>query len=272
MTLNEGAETMAQNGGHGHRPADRAASTDEEQRDVLYFALFPNLLVSLHPDYVMVHTLWPRGPGAPRSSASGTSSPRRSRAPDFDAVRRGRLLGHGQPPGLGGLRARPARDRLARARPRPLHRHRDDRPRLRPARGRRRTWRHDRPVRSRADPRRGGRADRHATGSTRVRIARIAMDARVSTALVHYHFATREALLAEALEHSYETAGVVTRAERRPGHAPEGDDRPVPAAARRARARLGAVGRAVAARGPPSRAAAHRREALRAHERRGSAP
>jgi AcrR family transcriptional regulator len=43
-----------------------------------------------------------------------------------------------------------------------------------------------------------------------VRIARIAMDARVSTALVHYHFATREALLAEALEHSYETAGAVS--------------------------------------------------------------
>jgi AcrR family transcriptional regulator len=40
-----------------------------------------------------------------------------------------------------------------------------------------------------------------------VRIARIAMDARVSTALVHYHFATREALLAEALEHSFDQAG-----------------------------------------------------------------
>ena len=47
-------------------------------------------------------------------------------------------------------------------------------------------------------------------GIDAVRIARIAMDARVSTALVHYHFATREALLAEALEHSYETAGVVS--------------------------------------------------------------
>jgi AcrR family transcriptional regulator len=42
-----------------------------------------------------------------------------------------------------------------------------------------------------------------------VRIARIAMDARVSPALVHYHFASREALLAEALEHSYERVGDV---------------------------------------------------------------
>jgi AcrR family transcriptional regulator len=40
-----------------------------------------------------------------------------------------------------------------------------------------------------------------------VRIARIAMDAGVSTSLVHYHFATREALLAEALEYSYTRAG-----------------------------------------------------------------
>jgi AcrR family transcriptional regulator len=46
-------------------------------------------------------------------------------------------------------------------------------------------------------------------GIDAVRIARIAMDARVSTSLVHYHFESREALLAEALEHSFELAGDV---------------------------------------------------------------
>jgi AcrR family transcriptional regulator len=40
-----------------------------------------------------------------------------------------------------------------------------------------------------------------------VRIARIAMDAGVSTSLVHYHFASREDLLAEALDWSYARAG-----------------------------------------------------------------
>ena len=35
------------------------------------------------------------------------------------------------------------------------------------------------------------------------------MDAGVSTGLVHYHFATREALLGEALEHSFDLAGDV---------------------------------------------------------------
>jgi AcrR family transcriptional regulator len=48
-----------------------------------------------------------------------------------------------------------------------------------------------------------------AEGIDEVRIARGAMDAGVSTSLVHYHFDTREALLAEALEYSYERAGDV---------------------------------------------------------------
>ena len=43
-------------------------------------------------------------------------------------------------------------------------------------------------------------------GMDDVRVARIARTAGVSTALVHYHFATREALLGEALRHSYTRA------------------------------------------------------------------
>ncbi len=39
-----------------------------------------------------------------------------------------------------------------------------------------------------------------------VRIARIATDAGVSSSLVHYHFDSRDALLAEALEYSYHHA------------------------------------------------------------------
>jgi Rieske 2Fe-2S family protein len=58
MTLAEGVETMATDGGHGRRPL---AGVD--LRSILYFLVFPNTLVSLHPDYVMLHTLWPRSPG-----------------------------------------------------------------------------------------------------------------------------------------------------------------------------------------------------------------
>jgi Rieske 2Fe-2S family protein len=61
MTLREDASTMAlEDAGH---TADRPpihGLTDEQANTVLYFALFPNALVSLHPDYVMLHTLWPR--------------------------------------------------------------------------------------------------------------------------------------------------------------------------------------------------------------------
>jgi AcrR family transcriptional regulator len=54
-----------------------------------------------------------------------------------------------------------------------------------------------------------------AHGIDNVRIARIATVAGVSPALVHYHFDTRDALLAEALEHSFELLGDIrtTRAE-----------------------------------------------------------
>jgi Rieske 2Fe-2S family protein len=29
---------------------------------VYYYSIFPNMLLSMHPDYVMVHTLWPQAP------------------------------------------------------------------------------------------------------------------------------------------------------------------------------------------------------------------
>lgn len=50
-------------------------------------------------------------------------------------------------------------------------------------------------------------------GIDEVRIARIAMDAGVSSSLVHYHFETREALLEQALEYSYELAGDIRLAD-----------------------------------------------------------
>jgi AcrR family transcriptional regulator len=67
-----------------------------------------------------------------------------------------------------------------------------------------------------AEARRAGARERILAAAVRliasdgiddVRIARIAMEAGVSTSLVHYHFETREALLAEALDYSYTRAG-----------------------------------------------------------------
>ena len=46
-----------------------------------------------------------------------------------------------------------------------------------------------------------------AEGIDDVRIARVAMRAGASTALVHHYFSTREELLEQAILHSFETVG-----------------------------------------------------------------
>ncbi|HTL54687.1 MAG TPA: aromatic ring-hydroxylating dioxygenase subunit alpha [Candidatus Limnocylindrales bacterium] len=34
----------------------------EDHHRVFYYSIFPNMLLSMHPDYVMVHQIWPRSP------------------------------------------------------------------------------------------------------------------------------------------------------------------------------------------------------------------
>jgi Rieske 2Fe-2S family protein len=60
MILSEGASTMGREGGHAHARPPIDGLEGHDLSSVLYFVLFPNSLVSLHPDYVMLHTLWPR--------------------------------------------------------------------------------------------------------------------------------------------------------------------------------------------------------------------
>jgi Rieske 2Fe-2S family protein len=36
--------------------------TNEDHQRVYYYSLWPNMLLSLHPDYVMFHTIWPQSP------------------------------------------------------------------------------------------------------------------------------------------------------------------------------------------------------------------
>jgi phenylpropionate dioxygenase-like ring-hydroxylating dioxygenase large terminal subunit len=48
-------------------PASRRSGAASEQEHegknrVFYYSIFPNMLLSLHPDYVMVHQLWPQSP------------------------------------------------------------------------------------------------------------------------------------------------------------------------------------------------------------------
>jgi phenylpropionate dioxygenase-like ring-hydroxylating dioxygenase large terminal subunit len=58
MGFRDGVETMSAD---GKRRREFLPGLDERQRrQVAYYAIYPNLLLSLHPDYVMTHTLWPR--------------------------------------------------------------------------------------------------------------------------------------------------------------------------------------------------------------------
>ena len=74
------------------------------RREVIYLVLFPNVLLSLHPDYVMTHVLTPLGPDRTRVRCSWSFSPEDGARPGFDPSVRRRLLGHHQPPGLLGVR------------------------------------------------------------------------------------------------------------------------------------------------------------------------
>jgi Rieske 2Fe-2S family protein len=58
MEFQGGAKTMSKDG-KLRRDYLPGLSADERNK-VYYYAIVPNLLLSLHPDYVMTHTLWPR--------------------------------------------------------------------------------------------------------------------------------------------------------------------------------------------------------------------
>jgi len=60
MILYDGVETMSP-GGKSHAPT-LTNLAEGQDRTVHYFQLFPNLLISPHPDYVMTHRLIPLAP------------------------------------------------------------------------------------------------------------------------------------------------------------------------------------------------------------------
>ena len=83
-------------------------------RRVYYYAIFPNMLLSLHPDYMLVHTLWPIAPDRTINICEWHFQPAELARPGFDAVGRDRVLGHDEPAGLARLRAVAGRHLLTR--------------------------------------------------------------------------------------------------------------------------------------------------------------
>ena len=58
--------------------------SDEEMRRIDYIGVFPNLLVSLHPDYVMMHRAVPLSPGETWVECTWAFPPEATRLPAFD--------------------------------------------------------------------------------------------------------------------------------------------------------------------------------------------
>src|SRR5262249_18799018 len=57
---------------------------DDLCRYVYYYTVLPNLLLSLHPDYVMTHALWPRGVNRTEIVCEWLFHPEAMAAADFD--------------------------------------------------------------------------------------------------------------------------------------------------------------------------------------------
>ena len=84
MDLRPGVTTMSMDG--TCRRDTLPGLSAAERRGVYYYAIFPNLLLSLHPDYMMVHTLWPLAPDRTINICEWHFHPRELARPDFSAA------------------------------------------------------------------------------------------------------------------------------------------------------------------------------------------
>ena len=84
MELRPGVETLSVDG--ICRRALLPELGADDRRRVYYYAIFPNMLLSLHPDYMMVHTLWPIAPDRTLNVCEWHFHPAELARPDFDAA------------------------------------------------------------------------------------------------------------------------------------------------------------------------------------------
>ncbi len=83
MGFRGGAETMSTD---GKRRRDYLPGLNEdERRKVCYYTIYPNLMLSLHPDYMMVHTLWPKAVDRTEIVCEWYFHPSEMAKPDFAA-------------------------------------------------------------------------------------------------------------------------------------------------------------------------------------------
>ena len=61
MLFADGFQTMSMDGDRHGRPL-LPGTSEADARRIFYYILWPNLIVSVHPDYVLTHQAWPDGP------------------------------------------------------------------------------------------------------------------------------------------------------------------------------------------------------------------
>jgi Rieske 2Fe-2S family protein len=82
MRLRDAHETMSTSGAGGRAPLGTVDADD--LRRVYYYSLFPTLLLSLHPDYVMLHRIVPLGVANSIVHCEWLFAPEAIAAPGFD--------------------------------------------------------------------------------------------------------------------------------------------------------------------------------------------
>jgi Rieske 2Fe-2S family protein len=82
MMLRAGIETMSMS---GRRTAPIIPGLKpDDHRFVYYYVIYPNLLLSPHPDYVLTHTAWPVAPGRTKIVCEFLFTQEALARPDFD--------------------------------------------------------------------------------------------------------------------------------------------------------------------------------------------
>ena len=81
--------------------------TEADHARVFYYSIFPNMLLSLHPDYVMVHLIWPQSPERTLIQCDWFFHPEAAGA-ELPPGGRDRILGYDEQTGLACLRAESA--------------------------------------------------------------------------------------------------------------------------------------------------------------------
>jgi Rieske 2Fe-2S family protein len=82
MDLREGVQSLTMNGATNR--SCLPGLTSDARRHVYYYCLLPNMLLNLHPDYMLVSTLWPQSVTETRIVCEWHFHPDEIRKPDFD--------------------------------------------------------------------------------------------------------------------------------------------------------------------------------------------